>query len=291
MRQYSPPLGAVANPVLFCVVLMSPRAHDPDPPGRDRRPPAAVAPRAPRTPGPPRRPRGPPVSGFVFYDENAQRHRRPGRDRAPPERRRDRRAAPPRPRRRAAASRSRACRTARSRPRPGPTRCPPTSPPGRRSRSTVPADRRGRGAGRARPRLPRAAERLPGLRRQHHLGRGLDRRLGLLATYLQADLRAFWGKAAVANDGEPGTKSDKGESRLGSSLAHRASGVRADPLRHERLERRGVPRRFRRATRSTRCARWSQQARDAGALPDRGHDPAREPELRRPQRRPSATTG
>ncbi len=35
---------------------------------------------------------------------------------------------------------------------------------------------------------------------------------------LQADLRAFWGKAGVAKDGEPGTKSNKGASRLGSSL-------------------------------------------------------------------------
>lgn len=37
---------------------------------------------------------------------------------------------------------------------------------------------------------------------------------------LQADLRAFWGKATVANDGVPGTKSNKGASRLGSSLGH-----------------------------------------------------------------------
>jgi lysophospholipase L1-like esterase len=36
---------------------------------------------------------------------------------------------------------------------------------------------------------------------------------------LQADLRAFWGKAGVAKDGEPGTKSNKGESRLGPSLS------------------------------------------------------------------------
>jgi lysophospholipase L1-like esterase len=35
---------------------------------------------------------------------------------------------------------------------------------------------------------------------------------------LQADLRAFWGKAGVTKDGAPGTKSDKGESRLGLSL-------------------------------------------------------------------------
>jgi lysophospholipase L1-like esterase len=36
---------------------------------------------------------------------------------------------------------------------------------------------------------------------------------------LQADLRAFWGKAEVTKDGAPGTKSNKGESRLGTSLS------------------------------------------------------------------------
>jgi acyl-CoA thioesterase-1 len=35
---------------------------------------------------------------------------------------------------------------------------------------------------------------------------------------LQADLRAFWGSATVMKDGEPGTKSNKGEARLGASL-------------------------------------------------------------------------
>jgi len=36
---------------------------------------------------------------------------------------------------------------------------------------------------------------------------------------LQADLRAYWGKAGVTRDGVPGTKSNKGESRLGTSLS------------------------------------------------------------------------
>jgi lysophospholipase L1-like esterase len=36
--------------------------------------------------------------------------------------------------------------------------------------------------------------------------------------HLEEDLRAFWGKAAVYNDGVPGTKSDKGAARLGTSL-------------------------------------------------------------------------
>jgi len=36
--------------------------------------------------------------------------------------------------------------------------------------------------------------------------------------FLQADLRAFWGKASVWKDGVPGTKSDKGAGRLGTSL-------------------------------------------------------------------------
>jgi lysophospholipase L1-like esterase len=35
---------------------------------------------------------------------------------------------------------------------------------------------------------------------------------------LEADLRAFWGQATLEADGEPGTKSNKGESRLGRSL-------------------------------------------------------------------------
>jgi lysophospholipase L1-like esterase len=38
-------------------------------------------------------------------------------------------------------------------------------------------------------------------------------------SYLRADLRAYWGKAAVDGDGDPGTKSDVGQSRLGASLA------------------------------------------------------------------------
>jgi lysophospholipase L1-like esterase len=36
---------------------------------------------------------------------------------------------------------------------------------------------------------------------------------------LETDLRSFWGKAGVTKDGAPGTKSDKGESRLGISLS------------------------------------------------------------------------
>jgi lysophospholipase L1-like esterase len=38
------------------------------------------------------------------------------------------------------------------------------------------------------------------------------------ADELEADLRAFWGKATVMKDGAPATKSNKGESRLGASL-------------------------------------------------------------------------
>jgi lysophospholipase L1-like esterase len=38
---------------------------------------------------------------------------------------------------------------------------------------------------------------------------------------LAADLQAYWGKADIANDGIPGTKSNKGESRVGASLATR----------------------------------------------------------------------
>ena len=35
---------------------------------------------------------------------------------------------------------------------------------------------------------------------------------------LRADLRAYWGKADITNDGVPGTKSNKGETRVGASL-------------------------------------------------------------------------
>ncbi len=37
---------------------------------------------------------------------------------------------------------------------------------------------------------------------------------------LEADLRAFWGKATIERDGEPGTKSNKGATRLGASLGY-----------------------------------------------------------------------
>ena len=38
---------------------------------------------------------------------------------------------------------------------------------------------------------------------------------------LVADLRAYWGKADIYNDGVPGTKSNRGESRIAASLASR----------------------------------------------------------------------
>jgi lysophospholipase L1-like esterase len=37
---------------------------------------------------------------------------------------------------------------------------------------------------------------------------------------LEADLRAFWGKATIERDGEPGTKSNRGATRLGASLGY-----------------------------------------------------------------------
>jgi lysophospholipase L1-like esterase len=37
--------------------------------------------------------------------------------------------------------------------------------------------------------------------------------------WLRASLRAYWGKADITDDGAPGTKSNKGETRVGSSLA------------------------------------------------------------------------
>ena len=36
--------------------------------------------------------------------------------------------------------------------------------------------------------------------------------------WLRADLRSYWGKADITNDGVPGTKSNKGETRVGASL-------------------------------------------------------------------------
>lgn len=44
--------------------------------------------------------------------------------------------------------------------------------------------------------------------------------------YLHADLKAYWGEADVVNEGDPGTKSDQGESRLAPLLArHRPAYV------------------------------------------------------------------
>jgi lysophospholipase L1-like esterase len=37
--------------------------------------------------------------------------------------------------------------------------------------------------------------------------------------WLRASLRAYWGKADITDDGAPGTKSNKGETRVGGSLA------------------------------------------------------------------------
>jgi lysophospholipase L1-like esterase len=48
-------------------------------------------------------------------------------------------------------------------------------------------------------------------------GQGSSDGAGYLS-WLQANLRSYWGEADLINDGEPGTKSDKGESRLGASL-------------------------------------------------------------------------
>ncbi len=46
------------------------------------------------------------------------------------------------------------------------------------------------------------------------------------ADILEADLRSFWGKATVIADGAPATKSNRGESRLGASLrTHRPAYV------------------------------------------------------------------
>ena len=75
--------------------------------------------------------------------------------------------------------------------------------------------------------------------------------------FLDVQLRAYWGAGDTINDGIPGTKSNRGESRIASSLVALPPGVRADPVRHERLERRGVPEQPRPATRSTHCARSS----------------------------------
>ena len=44
--------------------------------------------------------------------------------------------------------------------------------------------------------------------------------------WLRASLRDYWGKADIVNDGVPGTKSNRGEARLGASLAtHRPAYV------------------------------------------------------------------
>ena len=90
----------------------------------------------------------------------------------------------------------------------------------RRSAWRVPPSRRRRGAGGAGPRQPRAKPNVYlAFGDSITWGQGSVRRLRLRATCSQADLRALWGKAEVTRDGVPGTKSNKGESRLGASLS------------------------------------------------------------------------
>ena len=108
--------------------------------------------------------------------------------------------------------------------------------------------------------------------------------------FLDVQLRAYWGAGDTINDGIPGTKSDRGESRIASSLSrYRPAYVlilygtndwndaecrNSLPVLHDRrtaLDRPAGPRR----------------RRDAG----RRHDPAREPALPGPPGARSATTG
>ena len=187
-----------------------------------------------------------------------QRHRRPGRDRAPARRRVSRSAGSPRPPSPAAASRSRASRTARRRRRPARRPCPPTSPRAPRSASPCPRA--------ATWRSPRSCRSAAAARANVYLAFGDSITFGDGSSdgsgyrdELRADLRAYWGKADVSNDGVPGTKSNKGETRVGAQPRHASTGLPADPLRDERLERRGVPRRVPVLHDRRRCARWSSR--------------------------------
>ena len=177
----------------------------------------------------------------------------------------------------AAGSRSRASRTA---PRPGRPAGHATGllhgDDGRRHGA---GERRRSGPGAAPDRHPQPAERLPGLRRQHHGRRGLERRG--YRDYLREQLRTFWGRADIVNDGAPGTRSNAGRSRLPGSLPIPPR-LRAHPLRHQRLERDRVPERLP-LLHDRLAAIDDPRHEERRRLPDRRHDPARQSAVRRPQ--------
>jgi acyl-CoA thioesterase I len=215
MREYSPAAAPVANPMLFCRALMTTRALTLIP--------VAVMAAAcgggsgPTDPGTPTPTPGSPVSGFVFYDENAngiadaaEIVRLPsvgvtvggvtgststgGRFSLP--------------------SVPNGSQTAQARP----DALPAYFTPGSAVPVTVPSS--GDIA------VPAVLALGPRAKANTYLafgdsitwGEGSSDGSGY-ADELEADLRAFWGKAGVTKDGVPGTKSNKGESRLGASLS------------------------------------------------------------------------
>ena len=87
---------------------------------------------------------------------------------------------------------------------------------------------------------------------------------------LQADLRAYWGKADVANDGVPGTKSNKGESRAGASLATRRPAYLLILYGTNDWNDARVPQRVPVLHGRRRCARWSSRRATRALSPSSG---------------------
>ena len=109
---------------------------------------------------------------------------------------------------------------ARSRRRRGRTACPAYFVPG----AAAAVDRAPAGGDIAVPAtLPvgsqQHAERLPRASATASPGARAPATASGYLSWLAADLRSAWGKADTVNDGVPGTKSNKGETRMGSSLA------------------------------------------------------------------------
>jgi len=233
--EYSPAAAAVANPC-YSEVSRCRRERLPSSSWPRRRPPAAAA-RGPHRPGRPHPSPGSPVSGFVFYDENANGIAEPAETVRLPS------VGVtvggwPRPRRPGAVLALE--RAERLPARPGAAGHPPrVLRGGLGAERERPPDGRRRGAGGPGPRRPGEGERLPRVRDSITWGR-LIGRLGL-RRHPGGRSPLLLGKATVIADGAPATKSNRA-SRGSARPSNPPPRLRPHPLRDERLERRGVPR-------------------------------------------------
>ena len=271
MPEYSPAPAAEANPVLFCSCPDVDESASPDPPRRRWRPPAAGAPPARPIPAAPPLPLpGIRRERLRLLRRERQRHRRPDRDRAPARRRRRRRAASPRPPsaggRFSFSSVPNGAQTAQA----SPASLPAYFTPGAPLSVDRSPDRRRARSPRSSPIGSRAqAERLPGLRRQHHLRRRLLRRLRL-PRRAAGRPAGLLGKGRRRERRGPGHEEQQGRVAGGRQPRHPSTGLPADPLRDERLERRGVPQRVPVLHDRRPCARWSCRRATRGPSPSSG---------------------